>query len=112
MRIVYIAGLCTGANTWETERNIRRAETLAFAVAEAGAMPLTPHSITRLFHGTLIQFWYDGTMELLRRCDAVICVSGWELSRGVTAEIEEARRRGMPIFERVDELKAWLVQHG
>lgn len=112
MRVVYIAGKCTSANTWETEKNIRRAENLAFAVAEAGAMPVTPHSITRFFHGTLTLFWYAGTLELMRRCDAIILVPGWETSEGATTEVEQARNRAMPVFERVDELKAWLVQHG
>ena len=109
MKVSYICGPCTGANTWETERNIRRAESLAFAVAEAGAMPCTPHSITRPFHGTLLRFWYDGTLELMRRCDALILVPGWEVSKGAGEEVAEAKRRSMPIFERVDELRTWLL---
>ena len=37
-------------------------------------------------------------MELLRRCDAVLCVSNWRDSVGARAEVEEARRLGLPVF--------------
>ena len=39
-----------------------------------------------------------GTMELLRRCDAVLCVGNWRDSVGARAEVEEARRLGLPVF--------------
>lgn len=110
IRVVYVAGKFTSENAWLIHRNVHRAEALAMAVAEAGAMPLTPHLNTKNFHGTMSEeFWYAGTLELLRRCDAMILVPGWEDSKGVKAEVEEARKRGMPIFERVEELKAWLA---
>jgi nucleoside 2-deoxyribosyltransferase len=107
--VVYVAGPFTAPNAWEVHRNVCRAESLALAVAEAGAMPLCPHTNTQHFHGTLPPaFWYDGTLELLRRCDAIILVPGWEASKGTQEEVVEAKRRGMPVFERVEELKAWL----
>ncbi len=110
MKIVYIGGPFTGANAWEIHRNVCRAESLALIVAQAGAMPLCPHTNTQNFHGTCTaEFWYAGTLELLRRCDAIILVAGWEESKGTREEVEEARRRGQPIFERIDELKKWLI---
>lgn len=110
MRVVYIAGRFTGPNAWEIHRNVCRAESMALAVALAGAMPLCPHTNTQHFHGTLPDtFWYTGTLELLRRCDVVMLVPGWEESKGVAMELEEARRRKMPVFDRVEELKEWLV---
>lgn len=72
-------------------------------------MPLIPHANTAHFDGTLsAEFWYEGTLELLRRCDAVMLVAEWEDSKGVKAELEEARARKMPIFMRIDQLMAWL----
>lgn len=110
IRIVYVAGRFSAPDQWQRARNVRAAENLAFAVAQAGAMPLNPLNNTHNFFGTLTEeFWYAGTLELLRRCDAMILVPGWEDSKGVKAEVEEARKRGMPIFERVEELKAWLT---
>jgi hypothetical protein len=109
MRICYIAGPFRGRNSWEVEQNIRRAEDLAFKVAELGAMPLCPHTNTRFFNGTLDdKFWLEGTLELLRRCDAVLLVPGWRSSSGAIAEEAEAMRIGIPVFEKLDLLAAWV----
>lgn len=117
MKIVYIAGKLTGANNWEIAQNVRRAETVAFEVAKLGAMPLIPHANTGMnFFGTLDEaFWYAGTLELLRRCDAIVLVPGWQLSKGALAERDEAYRRGVYVFdfEKVDEfqtLALWLKE--
>lgn len=109
MKVIYVAGKFTAPNSWQRARNIRAAETVGFAVAQVGAMPLIPHANTAHFDGTCSpEFWYEGTLELLRRCDAVMLVPGWEGSKGVKAEMEEATRRGMLVFERIDELERWL----
>ena len=113
MKIVYVAGKFTGPNAWVIEQNVRAAEAVGMRVAEAGAMPLIPHANTRYFHGTAtVEFWYEGTLEMLRRCDAVIMVPGYELSRGACAEREEAHRLRLPVFfvvdNRIDGLVSWL----
>lgn len=107
--VIYIAGPFRGANAWEVEQNIRRAEAVAFQVAQAGAMPLCPHTNTRFFDGTLTaEFWLEGTMELLRRCDAAIFTPLWMKSSGARAEHDEAGRLGLPRFYSVTELVEWL----
>lgn len=110
MRVIYVAGALFGPNDWEIRCNIHRAAALGYEVAKLGAYPVIPHTNTGgVFLGTITpKFWYAGTLELLRRCDAVILVPGWEESRGAQAEVAEARIRSTPVFERVDELKAWL----
>lgn len=111
MRVVYVAGKFTGKNSWEIHRNVFHAESLGMAVAEAGAMPLIPHKNTSNFFGTMTEeFWYEGTMELLRRCDAMILVPGWETSKGTRDEVEWARKGGMRVFTEIDQLKTWLAQ--
>jgi hypothetical protein len=99
-----------GPNDWQIRRHIHRAATLGYEVAKLGAYPVIPHTNTgSVFMGTETpEFWYAGTLELLRRCDAIILVMGWEDSKGSTAEVEEARRLEIPVFTRVDELKTWL----
>lgn len=109
MKVVYIAGKFTGPNAWVIEQNIRAAELVGFEVALLGAMPLIPHANTRFFHGTKdASFWYEGTLELLRRCDAVMTVVRWEESKGAREEVEEARRRGMPVFHDYMRLGVWI----
>lgn len=114
MKLVYVAGPLFGPDDWAIRRNIHRAASLGFAVAQLGCYPVIPHTNTgSVFCGTLThEFWYAGTLELLRRCDAVILVPGWEDSKGTVAEVEEAKRLGIPVFERVEDLKAWLKAKG
>jgi hypothetical protein len=71
VKLVYIAGPFTAATPWRVEQNVRRAEEAGLWVAEHGAMPVIPHANTRYFHGECTpEFWYEGTLELLRRCAA------------------------------------------
>jgi len=103
VKVVYVAGLFRGPTAWHIERNIRRAEEVGLAVAEAGAAPLIPHANTRFFHGTLTdEFWLAATMEMLNRCDAVMMVPGWPDSKGALAERDEAKRLNMPVFDAGD----------
>ena len=111
MKVVYVAGKFRGKTAWDVAENVRAAERVGFAVAAAGAMPLIPHANTAHLDGTLTgQFWLDGTMELLRRCDAVMMVPGWPDSKGALAEREEANRLGLPVFDAGDyeNLDVWL----
>ena len=99
MKVVYIAGKYRGKTPWEVEQNIRAAEDVGAKVIAAGHMPLIPHANTRHMEGLADDaFFLAGTMELLRRCDAVLCVSNWRDSVGATAEVKEARRLGLPVF--------------
>lgn len=45
---------------------------------------------------------------MLRRCDAVITVDGYEDSAGSVLELVEARCRGIPEFHAIADLRAWL----
>ncbi len=111
IKLVYIAGKFSGPNAWAIERNVRAAEDLGAQVAQLGAMPIIPHANTRFFHGlegTTAEQWYEGTLELLRRCDAVLMVPGWKESKGACEEREEARRRGITVLYNSEELQLWL----
>ncbi|OHD26720.1 MAG: hypothetical protein A2Y38_22620 [Spirochaetes bacterium GWB1_59_5] len=111
MKLVYVAGPLFGPDDWAIRRNIHHAVSLGFAVAQLGCYPVIPHANTGAwFMGTMTsEFWYAGTLALLGRCDAGILVPGWEDSKGTRAEIEEAKRLGIPVFDRIEELKAWPV---
>ena len=111
MLIAFIAGPFRGSNPWEVEQNIRRAEEVAFKVAELGIMPLCPHTNTRFFDGTLTdEFWLEGTSELLRRCDMVVLAEkdAESKSMGTLNECIEARYHNMPVYSSVGELEKKL----
>lgn len=108
MLVVYVAGPFRGPNAWAVEQNIRRSEELAFRVAETGCMPLCPHTNTRFFDGTLSgEFWLAGTLELMRRCDAVIFTPDYDKSVGALGELAEAQRLGLSCFFDIAALWDW-----
>jgi hypothetical protein len=86
---------------------VRRAEdAAAVLVIEFGIMPMIPHANTRYFHGMGDDsFWIDGTLELMRRCDALYLIDGWEKSSGARGERVEAERLEMPIFTSENHLR-------
>lgn len=109
MRVVYIAGPFTGQTAWEVEQNVRRAEEVGLDVANLGAMPLIPHCNSRFFHGQINEtFWYEGTLELLKRCDAMLVTGVWGSSVGVMAELDLAENLGIPCFHTLAQLQVFL----
>jgi len=118
-RLVYIAGPYRAANRWEEECNVRKAEAIGFSVAVLGAYPIIPHANTRPYFGDAqrAEFWLEGTLELMRRCDAVVMVEGWEKSEGARVEKDEAERLGIPVFgaasgDGLRGLTIWLIARG
>ena len=106
MKLIYIAGPFSGKTAWAVACNVHRAEYLAAQVIErnCGWFPIVPHSLGARFdgHGTY-EYWLEGTLDLLRKCDAVLMVSGWERSKGATGEKLEAERLGLPVYLSFDD---------
>lgn len=109
IKLVYIAGPYRAATAWQVEQNIRAAESVARDVARLGAYPVCPHSNTRGYFESEgpAELWLGGTLELMRRCDAVVMAHGWERSSGSRAEKAEAERLGIPVFEPGSTLAEW-----
>ena len=99
MKIIYIAGPFRAPTSWEIEQNVRKAEEIAFKVIQEGAMPLCPHANTRFFHGSAeSDFFIQGYLEILHRCDAIMMIAGYSISEGSIIELKKAKKLGMPIF--------------
>lgn len=112
MKIIYVAGPFRAPTAWDIEQNVRRAEAAALDVARIGAMPLCPHTNTRFFHGQLTDgFWLRGTLELLRRCDALYLYDPATeiLSAGTRVEVEEALARKIPVLRSIDAVRRWVA---
>ena len=100
--IVYVAGPYRGANAWDIERNIQRAEAISARLWEMGHVPVCPHLLTRNFAGlTDEQVFLDGLIELMRRCDCVLVIAR---SAGTDEEIIEATKVGLPVYWTMAEL--------
>lgn len=100
MVLIYIAGAFRAPTAWEIEQNVRRAEEMGARVIQAGGYPVIPHANTRFFHGYGPDVLFlEGTAELLRRCDGLIMLDGWEESSDSVAERYLASVREIPILE-------------
>lgn len=106
LALCYIAGPFRGPTPFDVKINVHEAEMLGLEVAAIGGYPIIPHSMTGNFDKQLTdQFWLEGSLELLRRCDAIVMNVRWRESVGAKAEHIAAERMGMPIFYR--EAEGW-----
>jgi nucleoside 2-deoxyribosyltransferase len=106
--VVYVAGPFRGANSWEMEQNIRRAESLSLEVWRAGFASICPHTNTRFYQGAAPDHvWLDGDLDILAKCDAMLMTIDWERSTGARAEHDFAKAHGIPVFYSLIELKEW-----
>jgi hypothetical protein len=99
VKVIYIAGKYRGPNAWAIEQNIRAAEDVAAKVWAMGHVALCPHANSRHMDGVASdEVFLAGTLELMRRCDAVVLVPNWRDSEGARAEVAEAERLGLLVF--------------
>lgn len=110
MRLIYIAGPFRAKDGWLVNANIHTAETAAALIVEDGrAFPVVPHSLGAHFDRTGTKtYWLDGTLEIMKRCDAVLTLPLWTDSQGARREVAQAMKMSMPVFHSHDELFRWL----
>ena len=116
--LIYVAGKYRAATREAVAANIEAARQLGIEAARLGWYPVIPHCNTAHMELATPEhadaFWLNGTLELMRRCDALVLVPGWESSEGTLAEITEADRLRIPVYRRPDllpgagEFIAWL----
>ncbi len=114
LKLIYIAGKFSGPTRADVENNIMAAVRVGIEVARAGGMPVIPHANTAHPEFETVQpyeFWIEGATALLRKCDAVMLVSGWTESSGARSEEQEAKRLGLPVFlpGEIGYLRQWIV---
>lgn len=110
MKVVYISGRYRDPRgAFYIRANIREAERAALFVWKYGGVALCPHLNTALFDGAFgipDDTWLKGDFELVRRCDAVWALPGWESSVGASAEVKLANEIGLPVlYDQADVLK-------
>lgn len=99
MKVIYIAGPYRDKTICRTLDNIRFAERGAKLVWKTHNIAICPHLNTRLFDDvTKPEIFLEGYLELVRRCDALALLPGWEGSMGTVAEYELAEELGIPVI--------------
>lgn len=120
MKLIYIAGPYrpyTNAHgaLVDTAHNIRIAEMTAVHLVDAlghlGLFPVVPHLNTRDFENQVKknhdQYFLDGTMAMLERCDAVLLTmpNADEVSSGTKSEVHRAYQLGIQVYRSFDSLR-------
>jgi len=95
--LIYVAGPFRGPTPLDVRRNVEAARDLGLYVAQAGGYPIIPHTMTAEFDKQLEdQFWLDGTLALLMRCDGLVLRENWSTSSGARTEQAWAQRQQLP----------------
>jgi hypothetical protein len=111
LKLIYVAGPFSAPTREGVEHNIKSAVIDGLQIARLGGVPVIPHSMTSDPEFERVQpneFWIDGTLELMKRCDAVFMGPGWWSSKGARKERVVAGDLGLPIFDTFPQLKEWL----
>lgn len=120
MKLIYIAGpyrpyTCADGTWIGTSMNIRNAEVTAVhlvnELGHLGLFPVVPHLNTRGFESQVKknsdQYFLDGTMAILERCDAVLLTMSDAdvVSVGTKAEVHRAHQLGIQVYRSFDSLR-------
>jgi hypothetical protein len=100
---------------WYVHQNIERAAAVALELWKMGFSTICPHKNTSFFGGFCPDAtWLAGDLEMIRRCDLVVLLPGWENSEGSKAELAYAGRFAIPayVWPRDREILAELAQEG
>ncbi len=99
VKVVYIAGAFRAKTQWEIMQNVRKAEDASLKLWKLGYAVICPHTMTQYFHNECPdKVWLDGCLELLKRCDAIYLVDGWQDSAGSLEEYKLAKELGLLIM--------------
>lgn len=98
MKLIYIAGPYRADTTEGVRRNIARARKVAEHLwkAHPGNAVLCPHSNSGMMDGVVPdEQFLQGAIEMLKGCDAIATVTGWEKSEGSVEEVYVADEKGI-----------------
>ncbi len=99
IKVVYIAGAFRAKTQWGIMQNVRKAEDASLKLWKMGYAVICPHTMTQHFQNECPDnVWLDGCLELLKRCDAIYLVEGWENSEGSVEELKIAQELGLVIM--------------
>jgi Domain of unknown function (DUF4406) len=98
--VIYVAGEYSG----DVSSNIEQARLVSAEIYLRGHYPLLRPLINTAYMDEVtgildIEFWYAATMELLKRCNGVVMVPGWESSKDAVAQRALAIAYLLPVWE-------------
>jgi hypothetical protein len=104
LKIAFVCGPYRDAGgPFYVEQNIWFAREMAATLWAMGYAVICPHLNTAHFSGLVPEEQFlQGAKEILRRCDLVVTVVGWQGSLGCMDEIKLAGSLGIPVYEGIN----------
>lgn len=100
MRLVYIAGQYSAPTYRETQHNVQAARDLGLEYLKAGYAIYIPHTMIAHCEDEVSYGAYMAQcFEVIRRCDVIALLPGWEDSPGAVREKEKAEEYGLDVHE-------------
>lgn len=97
--LVYLAGLYS---VGDVDENIEKARKVAAQLWDEGVYVICPHANTGRFENLCQRATYEdfmaGDFDMIRRCDAIVMLEGWENSKGANREHSLALLLRMPVY--------------
>jgi hypothetical protein len=91
MKIAYISGPYRADSPNGIYHNIQKARKVAIKYWGKGYAVICPHLNTAFMDGACPDHvWLEGDVEILKRCDLVVMMKGWEKSEGARHEYKVA----------------------
>jgi len=115
MKRVYIAGPYSSDNIIGGLENIRRGRRMAAKLLQHGIAVFCPWLDSELFmqlrEGEVItlETIQKHSIAWLTASEAVLCLRGWETSRGTLTEIQVANECNIPVFFNAADLITWAT---
>ena len=98
MNVVYVAGPYRAPTIAGIRANIEAARVAAEVFWRMGYAVICPHLNSGLMDGIVAdEDFLEADLEILRRCDQIVMVPGWEQSAGARGELELARECGLVV---------------
>ncbi len=98
MKLIYIAGRYRAKTEYEVDQNITHAKTVLAKLLRRGYAVVCPHTMTAHLGGVIPDRGIlDSCLEILRRCDAIYMMKGWESSQGSQEELKLAQKLGLEV---------------
>jgi len=99
MKVVYISGAYRSDSVNGIYENIQKAREVAIKYWKLGYAVICPHMNTAFMDGACNDhIWLEGDIEILKRCDVIIMIGKWTMSRGAREELNIALSLGMEVI--------------
>jgi hypothetical protein len=116
MKIIYTAGPYRSPfGEHYVFENIMKARDASLFIWRNGGVAICPHLNTFLFggaHGLPDKTWLNGDLEIIKRCDGIFMIPGWESSDGSKRELAWAKEHGLKAMFSYEDIINYLTDGG